>query len=373
MKIFHKTIPLPDDIYIRRYFSDGDALFDIETTGLSPKKASIYLIGLTRRQGDTLQFDQFLAQKRQDEPQIIQSFYQTLNSASTIITFNGQRFDFPFLKARETACGFPEHRDTFHCLDLYQTAAKMSHFFQLPDKKQKSFEHFLNITREDAYTGGELIPLFFEYEKNPDPRLEELLLLHNYEDLLGMVKLLALLSYRDFFAEPANVRQVSLTHSRPYGSDVDIPELLIALQPPMPFPADALRQNGPVSLKCQDATAYLLIKVLCSALRFYYENYQDYYYLPDEDMAVHKSVASFVDRKHRKKATASTCYTKRNGQFLPQGEILFSPCFYPGEKKTISYFELTEDFLSDSHARNRYATHLLRAFSDQYSLWKGRP
>ena len=32
---------------------------------------------------------------------------------------------------------------------------------------------------------------------------------------------------------------------------------------------------------------------------------------------MHKSVAEFVEKSHRKKATASTCYLKKEGAFLP--------------------------------------------------------
>ena len=37
-------------------------------------------------------------------------------------------------------------------------------------------------------------------------------------------------------------------------------------------------------------------------LKFFFDNYRDYYYLPAEDMAVHKSVASYVDKNYREPA-----------------------------------------------------------------------
>ena len=44
---------------------------------------------------------------------------------------------------------------------------------------------------------------------------------------------------------------------------------------------------------------------------------KEYFYLPAEDTAVHKSVASYVDKEFRQKATKDTCYIKQNGDFLP--------------------------------------------------------
>lgn len=45
-------------------------------------------------------------------------------------------------------------------------------------------------------------------------------------------------------------------------------------------------------------------------VRRYYSDYKNYYYLPLEDQAVHKSVAQFVDKDHKEKATPQNCYTK---------------------------------------------------------------
>ena len=52
-------------------------------------------------------------------------------------------------------------------------------------------------------------------------------------------------------------------------------------------------------------------------LKYFYPNPEDYYYLPMEDEAIHKSVSSFVERSHRVQATVSNCYTRRRGDFLP--------------------------------------------------------
>ena len=83
------------------------------------------------------------------------------------------------------------------------------------------------------------------------------------------------------------------------------------------------------------------------------------YYLPEEDTAIHKSVASFVGSSHRKKATAKTCYTKRSGTFLPQKDIWFTPVFSFERNARISFFELNDDFLGDHSALLQYADYLL--------------
>ena len=52
-------------------------------------------------------------------------------------------------------------------------------------------------------------------------------------------------------------------------------------------------------------------------LKTFFKDYKDYYYLPAEDTAIHKSVGEFVDKKARVQATARTAYIKKTGSFLP--------------------------------------------------------
>lgn len=195
--------------------------------------------------------------------------------------------------------------------------------------------------------------------------MENLLLLHNYEDVLGMTKLLSLLSYRDFFETPPRVLSAAKESYIPYGGSGKAFELLLTLGVPVPFPKQILCQNDFCSLKCSGSLAQLLVKIFQGELKFYYENYKDYYYLPDEDMAIHKSLASFVDSGHKKRASAATCYTKKSGLFLPQQKPDITPCFYSGKKSGVSYFEMTKDFLSDTDALCAYAARLL-----DYCLYK---
>lgn len=359
MKIIDKIIPLPQNPYLTQYFHENCVFFDIETTGFSPKTAFVYLIGMVFRKGNQLYVHQFLAENRSDEKDILSAFYQQLTSFDTLITFNGIRFDIPFLKERGNKHTIHNNWDSYQSIDLYKLTGKLAHLFQLPDKKQKSLERFLGIHREDLYNGGELISVYYEYEKTKNSHEEELLLLHNYEDVLGMTELLSLLAYRDLFAEPVHVKNIQTQTHRPYNSDMDISELLLDITVKTPFPKKFLYRGEYCTLRCEDTSVRILINIISDELKFYYDNYKDYYYLPEEDMAIHKSVASFVDTAHRKKATATTCYTKKTADFLPQKEAVFTPCFYTEKKSGNSYFELTEAFLTDKTALNKYAMHLL--------------
>ena len=78
----------------------------------------------------------------------------------------------------------------------------------LKDLKQKSIEGFLHISREDQYSGGQLIEVYQEYLKTREQSLLSLLLLHNEDDLKGMPALLPVLSYPDFFSQDFSLCEI---------------------------------------------------------------------------------------------------------------------------------------------------------------------
>ena len=94
-------------------------------------------------------------------------------------------------------------------------------------------------------------------------------------------------------------------------------------------------------------------------MKYFYANYKDYYYLPLEDVALHKSVATFVDKEHRVQAKASTCYTRKESLYLPQWDILFTPIFKRDYQDSLCFFELTEDMKRQPEIFRQYALHIL--------------
>ena len=77
-----------------------------------------------------------------------------------------------------------------------------------------------------------------------------------------------------------------------------------------------LHRDGVYLWACGDH-GRLRVPLTQAELKYFYPNPEDYYYLPMEDEAIHKSVSSFVERSHRVQAKASTCYTRRSGVFIP--------------------------------------------------------
>ena len=196
MKTTHK-----EELYIKKdnltdlLFDNQSIFFDIETTGFSPAHASIYMIGCARKQGNYICIDQFFAENPSEEKVIITAFIELLKQYKTIISFNGIGFDIPFLKAKCDNYGIDESFKNFDYLDIFKIVSSFKFLLKLPNYKQKSIEDFLGISRNDKYNGGELINVYHEYVNNPTDEGFYLLHIHNYEDVLGMIDLLPVLSY----------------------------------------------------------------------------------------------------------------------------------------------------------------------------------
>ena len=113
-------------------------------------------------------------------------------------------------------------------------------------------------------------------------------------------------------------------------------------------------------------TGSLRVPLYEEEMKYFYSNYKDYYYLPIEDVAIHKSVSSYVDKEHRIPAKASTCYTRKISSFLQEWSILFEPFFKRDYQSHEYFFELTDSFKTDRNAFADYAKHVLEAMAARY-------
>ena len=331
---------------------------DIETTGLSPRTASIYLIGACYFKDDAWHGIQWFAKTPSEEEAILHAFFQFASSYSTLIHFNGNQFDLPFIKGRCESYGLDYSFDSFEGIDIYKRVSLCKHFLQLPNCKQKSIEKFLHLERKDLYSGGELIPIYQDYVKNPSSDKEELLLLHNKDDLRGMLEILPILSYCDIFNKTVRATKVQANYYRDLNGKKQ-QELIIRLKLPSAVPIPVSYHANDCYITIEGDHAALRVPVYTEELKYFYTNYKEYYYLPMEDIAMHKSVATFVDKEHRIPATAATCYTRKYSSYLPMWDYIMEPFFKREYKSSTLFFELTDEFKTDRDAFSKYASHIL--------------
>ena len=364
-----------------------DFLFvDIETTGLSPRTADIYLIGAAYLNGNGCNVIQFMAESSAEEEQILSAFSDFSRGFKKLIHFNGDRFDIPFLKAKYEKYGLSDPLAAMDSFDLYKMVKPYKKQLGLPDCKQKTIELYLGIDREDKYDGGKLIPVYKSYTEKRDKEDLNLLLLHNFEDVKGMFGLLTMLYYDAFFKQFDNMPEVSVRTDEELDEDMystgvegalpvravkvsanrykdyegsEKTEVFMKLRLPYDLPSSLSGNIDGCYFKSTGSEATLRVPLYETELKYFYSNYKDYYYLPREDMAIHKSLAEFVDKDYRQKATAQNCYTKKTGQFLREWDLCFAPFFKSDYEDDSFYFDLNENMKKSRFAMSLYASHVI--------------
>lgn len=366
--------------------------FDIETTGLSPKTSSLYLIGVLffSKEEDCFTELQWFAERNKDEKAVLTAFLDFLESYSYLYHFNGRTFDIPYIleKCSRHALSLSEHTkgilldDTgSFSIDILARTRKLKRFLSLRKCSQKALEEYLGIFREDTFSGGELISVYAEYTQmrllapEKADALEKTLLLHNFEDVEMMLSVCSLLQYETLLQgipyEDMKITLSSRDNSPKNTDEKELPKnsfqerILISLPSAVTFPKEIRKtscypkhsksvsadseKTKPASSAGSGYTnelpmAELQIKgnellfsfpVIRDTLKYFFEDYKNYFYLPAEDMAVHKSISSFADSTHRKKATKETCYVKKEGCFLPS----LAPVKRKKEKNATLFFK----------------------------------
>lgn len=329
--------------------------FDIETTGFSGDYNRVYLIGCVFFNGDEARYIQWFADSEDSERDVVESFFTFASAYRTLVHFNGDTFDIPFIEKRCRALHLPYDFSAFESIDIYKRIKPYKKHLGLTSLKQKAIECFLGIEREDQYSGGQLIEVYHDYLRTKSPALLKLLLLHNEDDLKGMPQLLPILFYPDYFNQDFILRDMKKVPG-------ETPRLILSLcgDPLTCLPVPIAASVPSYTMKAAEDRLMVSIRLYEGTLKYYYPNYKDYFYLIYEDTAIHKSVGEYVDRDAKIKATKETCYTKRSGTFLPQPEPFWTPDFKNTCKDKTCFFEFCPDCFSDAEVLNRYIRRILK-------------
>lgn len=192
-------IPVYSSKLFDMYFGGKSfAVFDIETTGLSPANSKVVLTGILKVDQNGGLVQQFFADQNDDEEAVIRATMDALNSIDYVITYNGRHFDMPFMKKRAQKYGltFPD----LYNLDLYLLISGYAPFKEvLPGLKQKNIETYMGIaiSRDDEISGKESVELYNRYMETKRFELEEKILLHNHDDIIQLYKILPIITKLD--------------------------------------------------------------------------------------------------------------------------------------------------------------------------------
>lgn len=363
--------------------------FDIETTGLSAQTSYIYLIGCAYFSEGAYRLLQWMTTEPSEEKELLRLFFEKQRSFSVLVHYNGTSFDLPFLekKAKRHCLSCPLEK--MQSVDLYKLAQKYKKFLPTENLKLKTIERFFGLPRTDTFSGGELIGVYAEFlglyklntltngsKKKEVDSLVHVLLLHNAEDVMNLPSLTVLQAFSclsSFFSSVKKTFSIR-KENQFYICSAPVPfcfpkEVTLFL----PFDAVTLALEFPK----RQAVAELALVPFCGELKHFYPNVEDYYFLPAEDCAMHKSIAEFVEKQFRKKATPATCYTKHTGEFLPLQKLSSAKtsatkeadtnvsasfsCFLTDFKSNYIYTPLSPELLSDHAALVSLCAGLLKS------------
>ena len=345
-----------DNIYPVMTLTDSrtPVFFDIETTGLCADTSILYLIGALMIKNDTMIFRQWFANSVTDEADIIKSFFSWLPDNACLIHYNGRGFDVPYISKKCKKLDIPCYLPQITNIDLYRSLAPLKKYFNMDSGRLVAYERLIGHIREDVYNGGELINVYKEFigkskfNKEEAEELKNILLLHNEEDILDMVPVLSLYTYLEMFAGRVMDCSLQLTDAKSSASEEagHIRNLTITVRQSTDFPVEYSKVIPiapglePIRISTAKESTMIIIPVYKARLKHYYEDYKNYYYLPGEDMAVHKNVADCVSRDYRIQATRCTAYTYAEAEFVPQPAKLICPYFQKDIKDDYSFIPL---------------------------------
>ncbi len=167
-EFFANALPSSEHWRAYRHFSDSVAYVDIETTGLSPKRDDLTVVGIY----DGKDAKTYVHGINLDD------IIEELAKYELLVTFNGARFDLPFIKQKYPQIEFNQlHIDLMYPLRRIGLSGGL-----------KKIEQELGISRSDETTGidgFEAVRLWRRYERGEEGALE-LLLEYNREDIVNL-------------------------------------------------------------------------------------------------------------------------------------------------------------------------------------------
>ncbi len=357
MQTIQKTLNIDINNISNHFTSDRNLFLDIETTGFSHYKNQLFLIGCGYIEHNQLKLIQWFAENEEDEYAILYKFIQFSKNYDQLIHYNGDTFDIPFLKnkANRYNCIMEEHSS----YDIYKKIRPHKSIIGLTNCQLKTIEKFLNLYREDSYSGKEIAENYKDYLETKNKELVEPILIHNQEDIAGLISILPILDYSKFCEQlSSNTLDYSI-------NTIDFTHELIHIKLDLKdkSPLNQMMTKDSYAIHINENEIHVTITLFSGELKHYFKNYKDYYYIISEDQAFHKSVAQFVDSKNRQKAKAQTCYIKRRGQFLPLPQTLKTkePLFMNQYHGSAQYVKIDETLMNNMDFVKSYVDHVLIA------------
>ncbi len=345
MEIINRKIELNAELLSQ--IPKNSVFFDIETTGFNYKYCRVYLIGCFRLVDNTPTVSLILSDSAHDETDILDSFLNIISPYTTLITFNGEGFDIPFLQNRGIKYDIDFNFSDYNRIDIYRSIKHYKELLGLLRVNQKSLEEFFGIHRQDKYDGGGLIPIYNNYINSRDKFLRELLILHNYEDVVGMLNILPAISYEKLKFIPCIINKTNIPEGIENESKNTANEIYISFEGNYPLsipkPIRLTDKNYNIKINSNIISGYIILEKI--KLNLYLKNIKDYVYLPLEEKIIPQALAGSIPKSRKERATRENCFVTEIDYFFK----------LPENKKFYKIFDLSNIKLYKSHYKEEFS------------------
>lgn len=329
--------------------------FDIETTGLSARSSDLYMIGLGSCLSGTWQTTLLFNDDGSSEPEMLEYFSKKASGHSFLISYNGDTFDIPYMKTKLDQFGISFDMSSLSSVDIYKIIRKHKKLLGLGSARQIDTEKLAGFKRKSFISGGDLISeyksfLGSRYRQESDSDLLNDLLTHNRDDIRGLMSV-SEFAWLPHLAELSDLSSVRCDEEYVYYSCHT-----------HPIPCRILATRLGTILDVHDRQLLLTVPLVHGAMKYYFKNYRDYYYLPKEHTAIHKSVAAYVDSAYKEKATRSTACVEKNSRFIPAIQGFSGDVFFDGGPDGRRYAEFDGSLSSEGEAALTYVRLFISEF-----------
>lgn len=176
-------------LYQPANLNTNEIILDIETTGLDASIDQLVLLGIIEYEDDNCYIKQYFAEDDNEEIKLLNVYLKHVVDKK-IITYNGDKFDIPFLNIRlmqnKLDPIFPE------AIDIFKILASQRKYFSFESMKLSDIEKYLGIERDDPSRYKVISKLTEDIKRRDNPWP---IMVHNKNDLVATEKLANLGEY----------------------------------------------------------------------------------------------------------------------------------------------------------------------------------
>ncbi len=282
--------------------SQNVCIVDIETTGLSKYKDSIICIGIIYRHEEDFKLIQWFAHTLSEECNILSEFLSFASNFEKIYTYGGNKFDIPFLT----------YRLSYH--DLNNTIYKKLKFSDISKlgllsyKNKHELEKCLTYKRKVSLAGKDVVKLYNAYQRDNNSNYKDLILAHNLDEL--MLFLCGFQIYILFKKLSSQILDIKTDYS------LTRTQYTLVLDNPIICSYNFIKDPITILLEKDKNECIVSITPSKLCLKKYLHPIKDYFYIPSQNQLIHKSIASFISKDLKEKATKENCFILKEDYFI---------------------------------------------------------